>query len=329
MKEELKMVRQIRFAVPNAEERAEGALLGQAIGDAMGATNENRPYLSVPKSNFVDSIVGGGWLRLRAGDVTDDTEMAACIVEAIVNLDSPMTLDSIVDAVTMEFIGWMDNGPIDIGGTVSRALTLHKQGNKNVKEIMRESVPIANGSLMRTSPLSVLHVSREDLISLSWEISDITHPNVIAGMSCAVYNDMIHRIIFDTVPESIMEIAKDSIKFVSDVIGSDTLAKSFKSTYDDMLVGGLPGLKSWRSIDCLVASVLLMSRNTTFKSTIIEAANMGGDCDTVGAIVGALAGAYYGGKSIPQRWVDQLGFKAIDYMANGMDLFDRKIELLR
>ena len=56
---------------------------------------------------------------------------------------------------------------------------------------------------------------------------------------------------------------------------------------------------------------------------------MGGDCDTVGAIVGALAGAYYGGKSIPQRWVDQLGFKAIDYMANGMDLFDRKIELLR
>jgi len=66
---------------PDLHARALGAYLGLAVGDALGATVEFMlPNEIKYQFGTHRDIIGGGWLKLKAGSVTDDTEMALALV---------------------------------------------------------------------------------------------------------------------------------------------------------------------------------------------------------------------------------------------------------
>ena len=135
--------------VPYLKQRAIGAYLGLAIGDALGASVEfMTPREIAAQYKVHNKIIGGGWLHLKAGQVTDDTEMSLALGDAILKTGK-------VDAsvIAQSFSDWMARKPVDMGNTVRRGIVRFRQ---NATTEMPESEHDAgNGACMRTLPIDV------------------------------------------------------------------------------------------------------------------------------------------------------------------------------
>src|ERR1700738_237165 len=135
-------------------EQFEGCLLGLACGDALGATLEflSRDEIHTRYGQLRD-IIGGGWLHLAPGDVTDDTQMATCIAESIV---ATGTVDG--DDIARRFVDWLHTNPVDIGTTTRRALmyldrglSWQEAGERTYREAGGQG--IGNAGVMRCAPV--------------------------------------------------------------------------------------------------------------------------------------------------------------------------------
>lgn len=136
------------------EDRIAGALYGFAIGDAMGATTEFETAQTVKqKYGKVTDIVGGGWLNLKPGEVTDDTQMTICVIEAIMKY--PDNLEAFKGECAYNFIKWMQGGPKDIGGQCAKGIRhLHDHG---ILCMAPDQNAQGNGSLMRALPCALIN----------------------------------------------------------------------------------------------------------------------------------------------------------------------------
>ena len=105
-------------------DRYRGALLASAVGDALGATLEFMSREAIQREyGQLRDIIGGGWLNLPAGEVTDDTQMARCIAVSIV---AKQCFDP--DDISSRFVEWYRSSPPDIGNTTRHALQQLAQG---------------------------------------------------------------------------------------------------------------------------------------------------------------------------------------------------------
>lgn len=99
-------------------DRCEGAMIGVAIGDALGAPLE---FLSAGtirrRHGIVREMIGGGWLSVEPGEVTDDTQMTLAVAEGIA-LGKPEALVHIGE----NFLTWYATRPKDVGGTCAAVL---------------------------------------------------------------------------------------------------------------------------------------------------------------------------------------------------------------
>lgn len=187
------------FATDIADRKA-GALLGLAVGDALGTTLE----FSSPKRglNFYKrlkgphtGITGGGPFNLRPGQVTDDTHMACCLAASLMEMKRYDMADAL--------LGYMDWAAVafDIGGQTRASLRLPEEGDSvdSVSErvwIESGCQAAGNGSLMRTAPIGVFFANNEDERRYaSINDSSITHYDPRCQMACAVFNDRIARLI--------------------------------------------------------------------------------------------------------------------------------------
>lgn len=158
-----------------------GAVYGFAIGDAMGATTEFMSDKQI-KSTFgkVTDIIGGGWLGLKAGEVTDDTQMSICVMNAIV---TSVTDSGFREAVGREFIKWYESNPPDVGGQCARGIKRLMGGGK----LGYDGDARGNGSLMRALPCALTG-------NLKWNViqGDLTHPNRFCRNAIRAYhNDIV------------------------------------------------------------------------------------------------------------------------------------------
>lgn len=128
-----------------------GAIYGFAIGDAMGATTEFMTAEQIQKKyGKVTDIIGGGWLKLKPGEITDDTQMSICVMSAIMN--EPKDVDQFIAYCEKNFILWATSKPKDIGAQCARAINDLMFGNKTPIDVHA----LGNGSLMRAMPLAIL-----------------------------------------------------------------------------------------------------------------------------------------------------------------------------
>lgn len=158
-------------------DRFRGCLLGLAAGDALGATVEFLSRAEIRARYGVHrEIIGGGWLALEPGEVTDDTEMALCIARSIVTLGRVDPAD-----IAARFVEWSLTPPKDIGNTVGAALALIRAGVswEEAGEQVYRAAPgrrVGNGSLMRTAPVALFDAWRpQELVRDSRDVSRITH----------------------------------------------------------------------------------------------------------------------------------------------------------
>jgi ADP-ribosyl-[dinitrogen reductase] hydrolase len=267
-------------------DRALGAYLGLAVGDALGATVEFMLPREIQYQYGVHrEIVGGGWLKLKPGRVTDDTEMSLSLGRAMIaskNWD--------VRAVADAYVAWLRSKPVDVGNTCRRG----------IRRYMLEgslSGPVSeadggNGAAMRNLPvvLATLH-DEAAFVAQTLEQSHITHNNVLSDAATLTLGRMTRRIL------------QGEGRAIRDC---RTFANALVAQYPVFRFKPYPGRASAYVVDTLQTVLHHFFTTDSFESLLVETVNRGEDADTTGAIAGMLGGALYGAQAIPKRWLNKL-----------------------
>lgn len=279
-----------------------GSLLGLAIGDALGTTVEFKPPGTF--SPLTD-IVGGGPFNLRPGEWTDDTSMALCLAESLIErsgFDAKDQMD--------RYCRWHEQGYLssngrcfDIGNTVRSALaTYHRTGNPFSGPESPQTA--GNGSLMRLAPIP-LFCAREPSQSIHYaaESSRTTHGTKAAIDACRYFTGLIIGALSGRKKSDLLEAYFHpgnepnywQTKPLDPKI-SAVAAGSFKTKQPPNIKG------SGYVVESLEAALWAFHRSDSFRQGALLAVNLGDDADTTGAVYGQLAGAFYGAEAIPHEW---------------------------
>ncbi|GAB6051900.1 ADP-ribosyl-[dinitrogen reductase] hydrolase [Magnetospira thiophila] len=267
--------------------RARGAYLGLAVGDALGATVEfMTPREIRAKYGVHREIIGGGWLNLKPGRVTDDTEMSLALGDSILACGG-------VDptAVARAFSDWMASKPVDIGHTVRRGLLRFR--THGLTEMPPNEQDAGNGACMRVLPVALFTLGGwwEDISAAVRCQAHVTHntPLSDSGTECVVA--MIQdALVHGTPPAVLLNHADDLLRRHREFDWS-------KRRRDN---------PSGYIVETLQAVFQALETETSFEDILIDVVNRGGDADTTGAIAGMIAGASLGETAIPARWLRKL-----------------------
>ena len=275
-----------RAPAPNLTlmDRALGAFLGVAIGDALGATVEfftEREVAAHYKTH--KEIVGGGWLQLKPGRVTDDTEMALALGSALIAAGG-WNLCSIADA----FVTWMRSHPIDLGATCRRGIRRYLLDGTLCAP--PEEADGGNGAAMRNVPTVLASLESEDLlIRRSIEQAHITHNHPESDAATAAIACMTRRLLLE-----------------GDRAACEEIAAGLVGRQPAFRFNPWPGNASGYIVDTVQTVFDGFFNTAGFEECLIRVVNRGGDADTTGALAGQLAGALYGVQAIPARWLKKL-----------------------
>ena len=260
-----------------------GALVGLAIGDALGAPLEGSP----PPSRPLADMVSGGRFRRLSGEITDDTLQALAIADSLADLRGFFPYD-----ILRRLINDYRQNPHMYGPTSGAVFDRILAGQDPLaasRDVYLAAGSRSNGSVMRGPPLGIFY-SGPELEVYSIACSRLTHYNPVAGACSAWINRMVSDLCRGREPEEahLRAAARCRERKVLTILES----------YDHHApVAGLDALEATHAaLSCFMDS-------GSFSGAVVTAVNMGGDSDTVGAIAGSLAGAYYGLHSIPARWM--------------------------
>jgi len=264
--------------------RSRAVLLGGAVGDALGAPLEFMTAGEIAtKHGRLAEMVGGGWLRLKPGQVTDDTEMSLCIARGIIKAGCWH-----LPQIAGELAGWLQSKPIDIGDTCRRGIR-----NFMLKGLLETPVnewDAGNGALMRMGPVALFAMGDDGLLQrCTVEQAHLTHNNPVSDAACHTYGRMVQLAMRGASRNRLRREA-------------DGLVAAFPTFRFDPY----PGLATGYVVDTLQTVLHYFFRSRSFEECIVSTVNQGGDADTTGAIAGGLAGAYYGLDELPRRWLKKL-----------------------
>ncbi len=272
-------------------DRAVGAMIGLAVGDAVGAAIEFQPK---PRFAILDDMRDGGPHHLKRGQWTDDTAMALALADSLLH-DSALDPNDLMT----RFQDWYEQGTysctgscFDIGNTTRSALMRFK---RNGEPLAGSASPSAsgNGALMRLAPVAVRHWSNHaQMLRVADLQTRTTHGSPATLAASATFASMLADAIAG--------------QGLADILAGDAASQidgGWRGLHRDRIQGSGYVAKS------LQAAVWAVSRTTDFRSAILLAANLGDDADTTAAIAGQLAGAVYGLSGIPGDWRDVLAWR--------------------
>ncbi len=273
-------------ALPPGEDRRAGAILGLAVGDALGATYEFCSPREVPEGPL--EMVGGGWLGLEPGETTDDTALARAV---LVGYEAG-SLD--LRRVREAMLSWQDTGPKDIGNQTRKALD-YLRSHPEALSLPEDPDAQGNGAVMRAAPHGVKARDPEEAVDNAWTEAALTHPSWEARASSALVAALVANLLDRVRPEDALDASYALIesrdkpgKHVREVLRP---LENYKHN---------PG--GWTVYTTRLALLGLLEAQD-FRSGLESVVRLGGDADTNGAVAGALLGARFGAVAIPPRWL--------------------------
>jgi ADP-ribosyl-[dinitrogen reductase] hydrolase len=265
-------------------DRALGAYLGLACGDALGATVEFMTPREIRAQYGIHrEIIGGGWLRLKPGRVTDDTEMSLYLGQAI--LDSGgWNLTAVADA----FAAWLKSRPVDVGATCRRGIRRYLlHGTLHGPESDADG---GNGAAMRNLPVALHTLGDDDrFVRCSLEQAHITHHHPLSDAGTLALGRMAQTLIRGGGVKECRAIANRLVE-----------------QHRPFRFHPYPGRASGYIVDTLQTVLHHFFYTDNFEDCVVATVNRGEDADTTGALAGMLAGALYGAGAIPPRWLAAL-----------------------
>ncbi|MGO9684680.1 MAG: ADP-ribosyl-[dinitrogen reductase] hydrolase [Beijerinckiaceae bacterium] len=272
--------------VPDAatEDRALAAFLGFAIGDALGATVEFMARSEIA-AQFGEhkTMTGGGWLKLKAGQVTDDTEMALALGRSLIRCGACNPRD-----ICEEFANWLRSGPVDIGNTCRRGIRRYiAQGTLHGPPSQGDG---GNGAAMRVAPIALATLGRDE-DARAWTIAQchITHHHPESDAAALALVDMTRALLSGA--------GQSGARAHADRLQSEMPIFHFEP---------YRGRCSGYVVHTLQTVLHYYFVTDSFADFVIQTVNQGGDADTTGALAGKLAGATYGSKASPAEWLNRL-----------------------
>lgn len=276
-------------------DRAAGAVLGMASGDALGAGYEFGPALP---DDFDVQMEGGGGFGWAPGEWTDDTSMAIPLLEVAARGEK-------FDAAGLNFVAkrWLEwsSTAKDVGNQTRAVLSAARRvgtGEALLQEARRfaetHERSAGNGSLMRTAPLALAYLDDEPgLIEAARTVSDLTHDDPLAGDACVLWCLAIRRAVLTgelNLQAGLSALPEERRKQWDARIG-----EAEKKQPRDFPANGWAG-------GALQAAWSAITHGTTLVDILERAVRGGNDTDTVAAIAGGLAGAVHGASALPARW---------------------------
>jgi ADP-ribosyl-[dinitrogen reductase] hydrolase len=272
--------------MPDLYERALGAYLGLAIGDALGAPVEFMTAREIAYQGTHREMTGGGWLKLKPGQITDDTEMSLCLGRAWIahqGWDKKTAADA--------FVLWLKSHPIDIGNTCRRGIQRYMLDG-SLEAVFSEAAG-GNGAAMRIAPIAIATFGNPTIFEqAAIEQAHITHHHPLSDAATLALGQMVHALMANGGVKACRQIANTLIH----------LYPKFKFT-------PYPGRASGYIVDTMQTVLHHFFYTDSFEDCVVQTVNRGEDADTTGAIAGMLAGALYGVEAIPLRWLNKLDKK--------------------
>ncbi len=288
-----------------------GCLLGLAAGDALGTTLE---FKSPGTFEPITDMVGGGPFHLEAGQWTDDTSMALCLAESLIECGGLDARDQME-----RYVRWWREGHLsptgqcfDIGGTVSTALgKFLSYGDPYAGSTHPHSA--GNGSLMRLAPVPMYYAADPgQAIERSAESSRTTHGARTCLDACRYMGALIVGALTGAARDELLSerYAPPGTDGVWDreplCEEIDAIAAGSFKEKDPPEIRGKGYV-----VDSLEAALWAFHRSDSFEDGALAAVNLGDDADTTGAVYGQLAGAFYGVGRIPDRWLEKLAMREL------------------
>ncbi|MGY1741179.1 MULTISPECIES: ADP-ribosylglycohydrolase family protein [unclassified Blastococcus] len=278
--------------------RVAGALVGSAVGDALGAPFEFGPpgqftaRFPTPARGSKTEMCGGGAIGWEPGEFTDDTQMALLVAQSLVKHDCLNEAD-----VFHRFRAWAAANPPDIGNQTRAVLGSGRPWDVAAAEhFARSGHAAGNGSLMRTTPAAIRFAKDGTAATMdaARRISALTHGDPSAGEGCAVFHELM-RVALD---------GGDPLAAIPAAL--DLVAEEHRERWATVLAPGwTPDQATERNgavWPTLGQAVWALRTGRDFAEVLRLVIDLGGDTDTVACVAGALAGAVYGMGGIPSRW---------------------------
>lgn len=281
--------------------RSKGALLGLAIGDALGCTSE---FYNPGEFIKIYDIRGGGVFNLKPGHWTDDTSLALCLADSLLATNKFDSRDQLNN-----YVKWLQEGyrssidrAFDVGFTTGQALTEYLKTNNEFPGIKGE-YSAGNGSIMRLAPVPLFfHNSiKGELLNYCALSSRTTHAEPICEEACQLMGLWIQDALTKSNFNG-LALLKNYIEIIEDFnkrnIHSE-LKLVLEGRYKDP---EQPIISSGYVVHTLEVALWAIENSNSFEEGMLKVVNLGGDADTAGAVFGQLSGATYGVDAIPERW---------------------------
>lgn len=309
-------------------DRARGALLGLAIGDALGATFDGKGLAAPPFPTLhtgQSQMTGGGPFGLKPGQVSDETHQAILVAQS---LKTSRTLNP--DDLIQRYRGWIAVA-FDAPGQIREVLE-HGRGTgfplESAKAIWlkHQKRAISNSALARTAPIGVLFSKETDVrAKTSADECALTHYDPRCQLACVALNSVIAHAIHrvketkeQLVAKASSEMAlgaahfgKKDKEFVRDTNEALALLRAdlkLASEPDPRLYGPELHLHQTPSVVRVAFRYAFWSffHAPSFEAALVDIVNRGGDTDANAAVAGALLGAWFGEKELPARWKSEV-----------------------
>lgn len=282
---------------PTLHDRALGAYLGLAVGDALGAPVEFMTAGEIAhKHGLHCRMTGGGWLKIKPGQVTDDTEMSLHLGRSLLRRQG-FDLKDICEA----FAAWMKSGPLDVGNTVRRGI--RRYINEGTMLTPPGAGDAGNGACMRNLPV-VLATLDDSQAFETWTLGQchITHNHPLSDAATLSLGRMAQALIKGG---QIRHVREEANRLIAQ-------HREFRFT-------PYRGQSSAYIVDTVQTVLHDYFATDSVRSCLIAVVNRGGDADTTGALAGMLAGATYGVDDIPKGWLDKLDRKLVEEIRAQVD----------
>lgn len=265
-------------------DKALAAYLGLALGDALGATVEFMTPAEIREEYTVHQhLIGGGWLRLRPGQITDDTEMCLALGRSIL-----AGTDWSVSRFGESMVQWLRSQPVDMGNTCRRGIRRFMLNGST------SGAPAAgdagNGACVRNLPVVLATLnSPATFRQVSVEQAHFTHHHPLSDIATLTLGEMLRGALRGGSASSLRR-----------------LAEIWMGRFPEFDYATLPQAPTPYIVDTVRTVLYGVLHTDNFRDCLITVVNRGGDADSTGALAGMLAGALYGMAGLPATWLRRL-----------------------